>query len=177
METLSYIVLILLSLVGYSAGINVKTEKTVDFKPQPIDSFIVLIIWAAAIFSRTTYNLNKWLLILIWLVLSIIIGSLSIWLRKLKKDKASSTKKTEATTKHPLKVKNLWSQWKNFSKKMGGFQSRIILTYFFFIVVTPFALVIKIFSDPLNIKSQILLSHWKQKEEINIDLEQFRRQF
>jgi len=60
---------------------------------------------------------------------------------------------------------------------MGSFQSRIILSLFFFIFVTPFALAVKIFSDPLNIKHQTTKPHWLTKKEINADLEQSRRQF
>jgi len=175
METLSFIVLILLSLVGYSAGVAAKAGKFADLKPQIIDLILVVIIWIGAITSRIILDLNKWLLILIWVILSIIIGILAVWPQRLIEEKAPSTKKLKGTSGNP--IKKLWQSWENFSKKMGSFQSRIILSLFYFIFVTPFALGVKIFSDPLRIKHQGSKSHWIPKKEINTDLEKYRRQF
>jgi len=175
METLSFIVLILLSLVGYSGGAAGKAGKLTDIKPQIVDLIIVLLIWAGAIYSKITFDLNKWLLILIWVVLSATIGILAIFFRKLPKEQSSNNKKPERAQNIP--IKKLWHTWENFSKRMGGFQSRIILSFFFFIFVSPVALAVKMFSDPLNIKHQTTKSHWLSKKEIKTDLEQSRRQF
>jgi len=175
METFSYIVLILLSLVGYSGGAAGKAEKFADLKPQIVDLIIVLLIWAGAIYSRLTFDLNKWLLILIWVVLSATIGVTAILFRKLPKEQSSNNKEPEKVQKNP--IKKLWHTWNNFSKRMGSFQSRIILSLFFFILVSPFALAVKMFSDPLNIKHQTTKSHWLPKEEIPTDLERYKRQF
>jgi len=69
METISFIVLILLSLVGYSAGAVGKAGKFVELKPRVIDLILVVLIWIGAIYSRVTFDLNKWLLILMWIIL------------------------------------------------------------------------------------------------------------
>ncbi len=175
METISFIVLILLSLVGYSGGAVGKAGKFAYLKPQIIDLILVVIIWIGAITSRIILDLNKWLLILIWVILGIIIGILAVWPRRLSEEKASITKKLKKTSKNP--IKKLWLSWENFSKRMGSFQSRIILSLFYFIFVTPFALGVKIFSDPLKIKHKSSKSHWLPKKEIKCDLEQYRRQF
>ena len=175
MEILSFIVLILLSLVGYSGGTAGKAGKLADIKPQLVDLIIVLLIWAGAIYSRITFYLNKWLLIIIWVVLSATIGVIAVLFRKLPKEQSTNNKEPKKLSKNP--IKKLWQSWKNFSKRMGGFQSRIILSLFFFIFVSPFALAVKIFSDPLNIKNKSSKSHWLTKKEIKTDLEQYRRQF
>ena len=175
METLSFIVLILLSLVGYSGGASAKAGKLTDLKPQLIDLILVLLIWGGAIYSRITFDLNKWLLILIWVILSVTIGVIAILFRKLPKEQSSNNKEPEKLSKNP--IKKLWQSWKNFSERMGSFQSRIILSLFFFIFVSPFALAVKIFSDPLNIKHHTSKSHWLPKEEIPTDLERYKRQF
>ncbi len=175
METLSFIVLILLSLVGYSGGASAKAGKLTDLKPQLIDLILILLIWVGAIYTRITFDLNKWLLILVWVILSIIIGILAILFRKLSKEQSSNNKGPEKLSKNPLK--KLWQSWKNFSKRMGSFQSRIMFSLFYFIFVTPFALGVRIFSDPLNIKHHSSKSHWLSKKEIKYDLEQYRRQF
>jgi hypothetical protein len=175
MNALSYIALILLSLAGYSGGAACKAGEQIDLKPKIIDLVLVAIIWTGAIYSRTSHDLNKWLLILIWLILSIIIGVLAISLRKLHKEKSFSQNDIPKT---PANVfKKIWQDWNDFSKRMGIFQSRILLSLFFFVLVSPFAIAAKIFSDPLRLKYRRLTSWWIPKKETKNELEQFRRQF
>ncbi len=49
-------------------------------------------------------------------------------------------------------LKNLWSAWKRIAHKIGNFQARVILTVLYAIVVLPFGLAVRLFSDPLRIK-------------------------
>jgi hypothetical protein len=133
MEAVSFIVLILLSLVGYSAGAVFKAGKFVELKPQVIDLILILVIWSCAIYSRLALPLNKWLLILIWVIAGAIVGILSVFPRKLSRDKALSNEEPEITSKKLMK--KLWKTWENFSKRMGSFQSRILLSLFFFFFV------------------------------------------
>jgi hypothetical protein len=48
--------------------------------------------------------------------------------------------------------KRIWEAWKRVAHKIGNFQSRVLLTIFYFIVVLPFGLAARLFSDPLRIK-------------------------
>jgi hypothetical protein len=50
-------------------------------------------------------------------------------------------------------LKLWWSRWKSIAHKIGDFQARGILSVFYFIVLAPFALGVKILSDPLQLKS------------------------
>lgn len=175
MEVVSFIVLILLCLVGYSAGAVAKAGKSVQLKPQAIDLLMISIIWAGAIYCRIVIDLNKWLMILVWIILSGMIGCLAIWPRRLPEEKALANKEPKETSTNLLR--KLWQRWKGFSERMGSFQSRIVLSLFFFVIVSPFALALKMFADPLQIKHQGGESHWLSRKEINTDLVQFRRQF
>jgi len=177
MEALSYIVLILLSLVGYSAGVAKGAGKGKDLEPQLLDIFFVLLIWTTAVFSRKTFDLNKWIFILIGVLVGFIVGFTVHWMRTLKKripldQKMSSSENVKSSAK-----KNLWELWKDFSKRMGGFQSRILLSFIFFILIAPFAIIIKIFSDPLNLKIQPRDTHWQERKEPSWSLEDYKRQF
>ena len=175
MATISFIVLVLLALVGYSIGAVSKAGKSADLKPQLIDLALVLIIWAAAIYSRATFDLNRWLLILLWLILSAIVGVLAVWPRKLLEVKISATR---APKEAPGNIfQEIWQSWGDLSSRMGNFQTRILLSLFFFILVLPFALAVKAFSDPLSIKQPGRQSHWLPRIQTHVDLEQFRRQF
>lgn len=175
MEVISFIVLILLSLVGYSAGAVGKARKSVELKPQIIDLILVSVIWAGAIYSRITLDFDKWLLVLVWVVLSVIIGVLAVWPRKLSEEKTLESNELKETSRNLLK--KVWQSWGNFSKRMGNFQSRIVLSLFFFILVSPIALAVKMFSDPLRVKHQSNESHWLPKMKTKVDLEQSRKQF
>lgn len=67
-----------------------------------------------------------------------------------------------------------WEKWKSFAVKIAEFISGVILTLFYFIIVTPHALILKQLSDPLAIKSK---PHWKARKPVSQNLEDSRRQF
>jgi len=175
MEVFSYIVLLLLSLFGYSAGGVGKAGKSIQLKPQIIDLVLVSVIWAVAIYSRVVLDFNKWLMILAWVIISISMGIVAVWPRRLSEEKIPGKKLTKETPRNVLR--RLWQGWASFSKRAGDFQSRVLLSVFFFILVSPFALAVKIFSDPLRIKYRSKDSLWSPKPKTKVDLEQFRRQF
>ncbi len=175
MDIIYSIVLLLLSLFAYSAGVISISIKFSEVKPQIIDLILMIFIWTGLIYSKTTFTFNKWPLILTGVIISIIIGIIRILPRRLSKEEVPNRKKTEITSRNLLK--NLWHKWENLSKRIGNFQSRIILSLFFFLFVSPFALVLKIFSDPLKIKRRNVKSYWLFKRETANDLDQFRKQF
>lgn len=177
METLSYIVLLLLSLVGYSAGVTKRGGKFKDLEPQLSDILFVLIIWTAAVLSRQTIDLNKWILILIGVLISFFAGFTIQWLRTTTEGPPSEKKRRSLEEEDQPTRKNLWEKWKAFSKRMGGFQSRILLSMMFFFLIAPFAFIVKTFSDPLNLKKREEKTHWHDKKVASMDLDDYKRQF
>jgi len=74
-------------------------------------------------------------------------------------------------------IKTFWEKWKIFGHKVGNFQARLILSLFYFIVICPFAVVIKYGSKPLRLKvfnASNWLLHRAGGEDI---MSQARRQF
>ena len=59
--------------------------------------------------------------------------------------------------------KRLWEGWKKIAQKIGDFNARVILTIFYFILLSPFALLMKLFTDPLEIKNKEHVG-WHDKE-------------
>jgi hypothetical protein len=180
MEAISFLALILLSLTGYCAGAVIKTGKSAELKPVITDYILVSAILAGTIYSRVALELNRWLFLLVWVIVSFLIGVLASWPRKLPKkiaaiERIPSKKKIENAVRNP--VKKLWSAWQKYFSRVGAFQSRIVVTIIFFILVTPFALGIKISSDPLRLKHQSKDTHWLPKVSSRTDLEQSRRQY
>ncbi len=49
-------------------------------------------------------------------------------------------------------LRRLWQGWKLVGKKIGDFQARVLLTLFYFVILAPFALGVRLLADPLGLK-------------------------
>ena len=54
-----------------------------------------------------------------------------------------------ATTKAPL-WRRAWERWQRIAHVIGNFQARVMLALFYFVAVPPFAVIVKLFKDPLH---------------------------
>jgi hypothetical protein len=50
-------------------------------------------------------------------------------------------------------LKLIWTAWKGIAHKIANFQARLVLSLFYFVIVAPFALRVRIFSDPLQLST------------------------
>jgi hypothetical protein len=50
-------------------------------------------------------------------------------------------------------LKRAWEAWKSFGRKLGDFQARLMLSLCYFVIVAPFSLLVRLFSDPLSLKA------------------------
>jgi len=75
--------------------------------------------------------------------------------------------------------KTIWSGIKAFSKKLAYVQAIIILTLFYFLVIGPFSVVLRLLGqDLLNKKwRDKKTSSWIRKDKVEINLENAHRQF
>lgn len=71
-------------------------------------------------------------------------------------------------------LRRLWDGWKRFGRKMGDFQARLLLTFFYFVILAPFALVVRLKADPLGLKRA---GGWLPVTRTGDPLERARRQF
>lgn len=74
-------------------------------------------------------------------------------------------------------IRKLWEKWKAFGHKVGNFQARLILTVFYFVVICPFAAVVKFGAKPLRLKllhASNWLPHQLESEDM---MSRARRQF
>jgi hypothetical protein len=46
----------------------------------------------------------------------------------------------------------IWRGWRVFAGKIGHVQSQLLLTLIYFVVLGPFALAVRLFSDPLHLR-------------------------
>jgi hypothetical protein len=71
-------------------------------------------------------------------------------------------------------LKNAWQAWKRIARAIGNFQARVILTIFYAVLVFPFGIVVRLFFDPLRIKSRP--TAWLERADGAIDLQWAKRQ-
>jgi len=74
--------------------------------------------------------------------------------------------------------KRIWEWWKPVAHKIGNFQARVILTVFYFTIFVPFAILVKLFTDPLRIKPKTKKG-WIERKDEQVDdlLARARKQF
>jgi hypothetical protein len=74
-------------------------------------------------------------------------------------------------------LRKLWERWKVVARKIGDVQSRLLLCVFYFVILAPFGIAVRMLSDRLQLRRQSH-SHWLPKESNTPTLwENARRQF
>ena len=68
-----------------------------------------------------------------------------------------------ATEMKPGIARTLWEKWKRLGKKIGDAQARLLLSFFYFVLLSPFALGMRWWSDPLAIKPHAAKG-WRARE-------------
>jgi len=70
-----------------------------------------------------------------------------------------------------------WQGWKRIAEKIGHFQAKVLWGLLYFVVVAPFAVGMKIFSDPLRLKKKPSDSWWVDRPRQTLTVEDAHRQF
>ena len=74
-------------------------------------------------------------------------------------------------------LRNLWDRWLVLARKIGKFQSRILLTWFYFVIVLPFGLGVRLLADPLHIRRHRPAdTAWQPRETRDVELADAQRQ-
>jgi hypothetical protein len=70
-----------------------------------------------------------------------------------------------------------WQQWTVIAHKIGNFQARLFLVIFYFVIAPLFALIVKLFKDPLTLNSPQKESLWVEGPVADRSLSAARKQF
>ncbi|HEV3114441.1 MAG TPA: hypothetical protein VGY99_28470 [Candidatus Binataceae bacterium] len=73
-------------------------------------------------------------------------------------------------------LRELWAAWKKIARKIGDFQARILMTIFYFVLLAPFALIVRRTSDPLAINPGTQRGWGVRQGEPEYTVEMARRQ-
>lgn len=82
----------------------------------------------------------------------------------------------EMTRKKDGALRAIWYAWKRVARKIGDFQARVLLLLFYFVFLTPFALGLRWWSDPLSIKPKTARGWLPKPDREGGELEQAARQ-
>jgi hypothetical protein len=68
----------------------------------------------------------------------------------------------------------IWEGWKKFGHSVGNFQARVLLTLIYYVLVLPFGLMVRVFSDSMHMKKRP--EKWFDHPPLPNTLEEARRQ-
>jgi hypothetical protein len=74
-------------------------------------------------------------------------------------------------------VRRAWTRWKVIARVIGNFQARLLLSLFYFLVIPPFGLIVKLFKDPLMLRPPQNDSLWVTHASSELSWQEARRQF
>jgi hypothetical protein len=90
---------------------------------------------------------------------------------------AGSIGSTAQPVRQKTGIRELWAAWKKIARKIGDFQARVLLTIFYFVLLAPFALIVRRTSDPLAIKAPTQRGWGFRSEQPEYTMEMAHRQF
>ena len=74
-----------------------------------------------------------------------------------------------------MRIRDIWAARKVIFRKISHFQARIILTIFYFIFVTPIAIISKRSSDPFELRK--ITGFWVMRPQKPANIEEIQRQY
>jgi hypothetical protein len=75
-------------------------------------------------------------------------------------------------------LKKIWESWKRLAHKIGRFQTVVLLSIFYFLIISPIGLVMRLFGwNPLDtrFRDPRRTSNWKPVKDAEPDLNSMRR--
>ena len=71
----------------------------------------------------------------------------------------------------------IWTYWKKFGEFLGNVIGRAFLMLFYFTIVLPFGLIMRLFSDPLDIRDKETAPSWRERTSPEPTIEASYNQF
>lgn len=182
-EFLSIIVLILLTMVSYASGVTLAANRR-EYPTAVFDLLMVAGLWVLLFWLRP--QLERLPLLAATMGIGVVVGYLvgAVRLAGQKDDHKlpaselpeHAREKAADTAVSDNIFKRGWRRWSDFAGRMGNVQGRLLMGFFYFIVVTPFGLGMRLLSDPLAIKKSPAHSNWQPKGSTDLTLEAAKEQ-
>jgi hypothetical protein len=163
MELLSVLALIFVTLAGYSAGVALGARGR-PMAPVMLDLLLVIALWTGGVLLRA--EIGRWPALGAGLTGGLICGAAHASLR---------ARRRAAQPEEPVTPERTARGWRAFALRLGNFQGRMLMAFFYFIVVTPFALVARIATKPPPREPG---SYWTRRNLVSgSEMERARRQY
>ena len=159
-----------MTIALYSAGstLGSKGRKTA---PSLVD--FVMIIAICVVAANTRHLIGTFVFYPLWIVSVPLIATVASFRHRKLPLPDIKTNDTVPTSF----LGNAKAKWLNFSHQAGGYSSRVMLTGFYFIFVTPYAIAIRLLSDPLELRKPKSGTMWVKRESMKNTMSDFRKQF
>jgi hypothetical protein len=173
--------LILVSMVGYSTGCVIGLRRR-QFEPALWDLLGVVAVWLL-VFGIAD-QVGRWSSLLVALLCGIVFGIIVTLIRNATSNTAPVMPDSElpehARERTVAVQRSFWQRikqgWAAYGERMGSVQGRLLMGFFYFIVVLPFGLITRIGTDSLNIKHKPANSAWTAWEDVTATLEEAQEQ-
>ena len=70
----------------------------------------------------------------------------------------------------------LWGGWKAVATRIGHFQTRVILSLFYYVLMLPVAVGMRLFRDPLQLNRETAGTRWTTRDHVTLSLKEATRQ-
>ena len=164
MEHFGTLPTILLTLVGYSAG-SVLGRPDREVVPELSDLLVVVALWTAALVFHDA--LGIWLSLFAWLLISGLLSA-SITAIRPSSGKGKRRQGTVVDSEQAGRLRGWWLGWKRFAARLGNYQGRMFMAFFYFLVVTPFGLLARVFLVPRRPQSS--RTFWIERSTSDADM-------
>ncbi len=74
-------------------------------------------------------------------------------------------------------LQKAWQRWKIIGGVVGNYQSRAVILFFYYTIMLPFGLGVRLFSDPLRIRAGVGAAAWVTRAPVSAHPDDARRQF
>lgn len=75
------------------------------------------------------------------------------------------------------RLRQIWATWKRIGRLIGDAIGRVVLTLFYFTILPPFGLAMRLLSDPLRLKPESHPLHWLTREPRDCTVDQARLEY
>ena len=179
MTALGYVAQFILTLVGYSVGaVLPKPGRLVV--PGLQDVPLAALLCAGGLLARP--SLGHWPALGTFALGAAVVSVLLSPLRATQE--IESRNAPPGTTGKPNAVRRAWTTWSGFASRLGSFQGRLILAFFYFAVLGPFGAIYMALSDPLQKrgpgggrKGRGVRAAWRARGEQQCTVDEARNQF
>ncbi len=166
---LSFLAIVFLTLVGYSSGVAL-TVRGGHRLPAFGELLLIVVLWSLALFIRASSG--HWLAIAGAVLMGLVAGAVATTMFMHETESISGPRQV----RHAGVPRTSWGRWQRFAVRMGNFQSRLLMGFFYFGIVTPFALLSRLAHDPLDAPASDG-SFWAERADSPLELDASRNQF